>query len=74
MTTKFVHVTACAQATCKEPTVGKSRYCRTHRAESRARFRAMLAERAATKAAVQAPVVVVTLQPARKSRKLAKVA
>ena len=54
----YVHTTACAdQRGCKEPTVGKSRYCVTHRADSRARFRAFLAARAAERAVVTAPVV-----------------
>lgn len=35
---------------CDQPTVGQSRYCRTHRAESRARFKEMVAEQAAERA------------------------
>src|SRR3990172_1868475 len=40
----------CAAEGCRETTVGKSKYCKPHRSESRARFKAMLAEKAEAKA------------------------
>src|SRR3972149_11673202 len=40
----------CAAEGCRETTVGKSKYCKPHRSESRARFKAMLAEKAEQKA------------------------
>jgi hypothetical protein len=35
---------ACAQPDCSEPRKGKGKYCRAHAAESRARFKALMAE------------------------------
>ena len=40
----------CAAEGCRETTVGKSKYCKPHRSESRARFKSMLAEKAEQKA------------------------
>jgi len=37
----------CAEARCGQPTAGKSKYCRTHRAVSRERWKAMVAANAA---------------------------
>lgn len=35
-------MTICAETGCKDKTAGESKYCKTHRAESRKRFKAML--------------------------------
>lgn len=43
-------VRTCAEEGCFAPTAGQSKYCRIHRAESRLRFKAMLAEQDAVKA------------------------
>jgi len=39
----------CAADECRETTVGKSKYCKPHRSESRARFKAMLKAKAEAK-------------------------
>lgn len=46
----LTYTQTCATDGCNAPTSGKSKYCRTHKVEARARFKAMLEEQSIAKA------------------------